>query len=203
MVEGADGQAELEFSPGRVDPTNIAWANSRKPLAGEFTWNGENLIVIANHFASKGGDEPLFGRYQPPTRSSEVQRHLQAQVLNDFVDQVLAVDAEANVVVAGDINDFEFSETIDILTEGGTDLADLVQYLGPRHRYTYVFEGNSQVLDHLLVSPSLEPPVPPEGAKPVRVRRDYDIVHVNADFSDQVSDHDPQVVRLRFGTATP
>ena len=204
VVEGADGQAELEFSPGRVDPTNIAWADSRKPLAGEFTWNGETLFVIANHFRSKGGDDPLFGRYQPPTRFSELeQRHAQAQVLNDFVDEVLAVDAEANVVVAGDINDFEFSETIDILTEGGTDLADLVQYLGPRQRYTYVFDGNSQVLDHLLVSPSLAPPVPVEGAKPVRVRRDYDIVHVNADFSDQVSDHDPQVVRLRFGSATP
>ena len=203
VVEGADGQAGLEFSPGRVDPTNIAWANSRKPLAGEFTWNGENLIVIANHFASKGGDEPLFGRWQPPNRSSEVQRHLQAQVLNDFVDQVLAVDAEANVVVAGDINDFEFSETIDILIGEDAALADLVQYLRPRQRYTYVFDGNSQVLDHLLVSPSLAPAEPIAGAKPVKIRRDYDIVHVNADFSDQVSDHDPQVVRLRFGSATP
>jgi len=200
VVKGADGHAELEFSPGRVDPTNLAWANSRKPLAGEFTWNGENLIVIANHFASKGGDEPLFGRWQPPTRSSEVQRHLQAKVLNDFVDEVLAVDAEANVVVAGDINDFEFSKTIDILTGEDAALADLVQYLRPRQRYTYVFDGNSQVLDHLLVSPSLAPAEPIAGAKPVKIRRDYDIVHVNADFFDQVSDHEPQVVRLRFGT---
>jgi predicted extracellular nuclease len=203
VVPGADGGAELTLSPGRVDPTNIAWANSRKPLAGEFTWNGENLIVIAKHFASKGGDEPLFGRWQPPNRSSEVQRHLQAQVLNDFVDEVLAVDAEANVVVAGDINDFEFSETIDILTGEDAALADLVQYLRPRQRYTYVFDGNFQVLDHLLVSPSLAPAEPIAGAKPVKIRRDYVIVHVNADFSDQVSDHDPQVVRLRFGSATP
>ncbi len=82
-------------------------------------------------------------------------------------------------------------------------LADLVRYLRPRQRYTYVFDGNSQVLDHLLVSPSLAPAEPIAGAKPVKIRRDYDIVHVNADFSDQVSDHDPQVVRLRFGSATP
>ena len=25
---------------------------------------------------------------------------------------------------------------------------------------------------------------------------DYDVVHVNAEFADQASDHDPQVVRL-------
>jgi hypothetical protein len=27
----------------------------------------------------------------------------------------------------------------------------------------------------------------------------YDSVHVNAEFADQDSDHDPQVTRLRFG----
>ena len=29
---------------------------------------GKKVFVIANHFNSKGGDEPLFGRFQPPTR---------------------------------------------------------------------------------------------------------------------------------------
>ena len=27
----------------------------------------------------------------------------------------------------------------------------------------------------------------------------YDVVHVNAEFADQVSDHDPQVVRISIG----
>ena len=36
------------------------------------------MFAIANHFNSKGGDQPLFGRFQPPVRSSEVQRHRQA-----------------------------------------------------------------------------------------------------------------------------
>lgn len=195
-----DGEVALDHSPGRVDPNNPAWEATRKPLAGEFTWNDQKLIVIANHFSSKGGDEPLFGRWQPPTRSSESKRHEQAASVNAFVEEILALDPAANVVVAGDINDFEFSETIDILTDDGAVLADLVQYLGPRQRYTYVFEGNSQVLDHLLVSPALAPVTSPE-QRPVKTRRDYDIVHVNADFFDQVSDHDPQVVRLRLQPA--
>ena len=45
---------------------NPAFVSSRKPLAGEFTWRGETLFAVVNHFSSKGGDHPLFGRFQPP-----------------------------------------------------------------------------------------------------------------------------------------
>jgi uncharacterized protein len=174
----------LSFSPGRVDPQDPAWEATRKPLAGEFRMRGKKVFVIANHFSSKGGDEPLFGRFQPPTRSTEVARHAQAQVVNDFVDELLAVDPRANVVVLGDINDFEFSETVDIL-EGGV-LTTLMDTLPKPERYSYVFEGNSQVLDQILVSGNLL------GS----VGIDYDPVHVNSEFADQASDHDPQVARL-------
>ena len=54
------------YNPGRIEPTDAAFTNSRKPLAGEFLFNGRRLFVIANHFNSKGGDDPLFGRFQPP-----------------------------------------------------------------------------------------------------------------------------------------
>lgn len=193
------GEPALTLSPGRVDPLNPAWESTRKPLVGEFTHRGEKLFVIANHFSSKGGDEPLFGRFQPPTRSSEAARHEQAASVNAFVDELLAVDPSTNVVVAGDINDFEFSETIDILTAGGTALADLIRYKLPKKRWTYVFDGNSQVLDHLLVGGGLHPDQPGTVGKPVNPKTQYEVVHVNADFADQVSDHDPQVVRVRLG----
>jgi predicted extracellular nuclease len=174
----------LSFSPGRVEPGNSAWNTSRKPLAGEFRMHGKKVFVIANHFASKGGDQPLFGRFQPPSRSSELQRHAQAQVVNDFVDDLLEADANANVIVLGDINDFEFSRTVEILT-GGV-LTSLMETLPQAERYSYVFEGNSQVLDQILVSN------PMLAGFPI----DYDPVHVNSEFADQASDHDPQVARL-------
>jgi uncharacterized protein len=183
-VIGQPSGPQLSFSPGRVDPANPAWANSRKPLAGEFRMRGKKVFVIANHFNSKGGDEPLFGRFQPPTRSSEVQRHAQAQVVNDFIDQIRAADPNANVIVLGDINDFEFSQTVDIL-EGGV-LTSLMDTLPKAERYSYDFEGNSQVLDQILVSNTMLANFP----------IDYDPVHVNSEFSDQASDHDPQVARL-------
>ena len=184
-VTGRHNEAHLLYSPGRIDPENSAWTASRKPLAAEFTYRGKTYFVIANHFNSKGGDHPLFGRYQPPVRSSEVQRHRQAQVVNDFVDEILAADRNALVVVLGDLNDFEFSETLDIL-EGGV-LMNLMDTLPKAERYSYVFEGTSQVLDQVLVTEKL--------AKPAT---SYDVVHVNAEFFDRASDHDPQVARFRF-----
>ena len=178
--------AQLTLSPGRIDPGNPAFTNSRKPLAGEFRWRGKTFFAIANHFNSKGGDQPLVGRFQPPQRASETQRHQQAAIVNAFVDELLAADKQARIVVLGDLNDFEFSDTLDILT-GGV-LVNLMETLPASERYSYVFEGNSQVLDQILVSPRL-----------FKNFDSYDSVHVNAEFADQDSDHDPQVTRLRFG----
>jgi predicted extracellular nuclease len=180
------GQAHLVASPARIDPGSTAWTNSRVPLVGEFVWKGNTFFAIATHFSSKGGDDPLFGRFQPPTRSSEVARHQQAGEVRAFVDQVLAAEPDARVAVLGDLNDFDFSQTANILVGFGTTaLTDLPRTLPTNERYTYVFEGNSQVLDHILLS-----------SRFVRDRFQYDVVHTNAEFHDQISDHDAQVVRL-------
>ena len=177
-------RARLTFSPGRIQPADPAFRNSRKPLAGEFTWKGETVIAVANHFNSKGGDDPLFGHFQPPVRRTEEQRHAQAAIVNDFTRDIQRLEPLANYLVLGDINDFEFSETMQILQ--GFQMLDLMFLLPPSERYSYVFEGNSQALDHILASPALLFPVP-----------EYDSVHVNAEFAVQQSDHDPQVARLR------
>ncbi|MEU6881215.1 endonuclease/exonuclease/phosphatase family protein [Streptomyces sp. NPDC046712] len=183
VVRGEDGGAALTLSPGRIEPANTAWENSRKPLAGEFTFRGRTVFVIANHFGSKGGDESLVSHHQPPNRSSEAKRLLQAQAVNAFVKDVLAIEKNADVLVLGDINDFEFSETTRALTDGGA-LYPAVKSLPRSERYSYVFQGNSQVLDQILTSPGIR-------------HFEYDSVHINAEFADQNSDHDPQVLRFR------
>jgi len=194
--------AQLTYSPGRIDPGNSVWSNSRKPLAGEFRWKKRTLFVVANHFNSKGGDQPLMGRFQEPMRESEVQRRGtklpvedpqggQAGVLNAWVRRLLDADRKANVIVLGDLNDFDFSETSSVVERGRDDtweLLNLWRLRPPADRYSYIFEGNSQALDHILVSPNL-------------LRKDlaFDAVHINAEFSNQLSDHDSLVVRLRLG----
>jgi predicted extracellular nuclease len=182
----------LSISPGRIDPANPAFTASRKPLAAELRWHGSRIFVVANHFSSKGGDQPLLGRFQPPAHPSEAQRHEQAAAVRAFADALLARDHSARIVVLGDLNDFEFSRTADILVGDGS-LIDLPRTLPAPERYTYVFEGDSQVLDHILISRALAGP--PSGGRGY----EYDIVHCNSEFADQASDHEPQVVRLRLG----
>ena len=83
---------------------------------------------------------------------SEVKRHQQAREVRAFVDE-LAANKNSRVAVLGDINDFQFSETVDILVGSGEGaLTDLPRTLPADEQYTYVYEGNSQVLDHILLS---------------------------------------------------
>jgi predicted extracellular nuclease len=189
QVVKSHGQPALTLSPGRIDPTNPVWTDSRKPLVGEFRFGGRNVFVVANHFDSKGGDQNADGRFQFPERSSEIQRAGQAAAVHDFVSSILAIDKSADVVVVGDLNDYQFSPALRVLTTGsaagaGTPiLTDLITTLPLDQRYTYVFDGISQVLDHILVAPKVR------GVT-------YQVVHINAEFADQTSDHDPQVVDI-------
>ena len=120
-------------------------------------------------------------------RSSEIQRQAQAQVVHDFVQSLLTLDSQARVVVLGDLNDFQFSTAVATLKAGGI-LHSLVDTLPADEQYTYLFEGNSQVLDHILISPGLMNYALPE----------YDIVHMNAEFSTHLSDHEPAVARVNL-----
>lgn len=185
-VDNIGGEPALTLSPGRIDPQNPAFDDSRKPLAGEFRYDGETIFVVANHWNSKGGDNPLFGQFQPPVLFSEIQRFAQAEAVAAFVQDVLAIDPTAKVVVAGDLNDFPWSAPVQRLVDA-TGLVDLPATLPLREQYTYVFDGNSQILDHILLSPAL-----------AHSAFEYDVVHVNSEFADQASDHEPQVARLRF-----
>ncbi|WP_347548440.1 cell wall-binding repeat-containing protein [Pseudalkalibacillus hwajinpoensis] len=177
----------LTLNPGRIDPTNDAFDDSRKPLAAEFEFNGEKVVVVANHFNSKGGDGALFGADHPVVLGSEAQRLEQAAVVNGFVNDVVSNMKDSNVVVLGDLNDFEFSAPINKLE--GDVLTNMMEKLPSEQRYTYIYQGNSQVLDHILVSNNL--------AK----RTTIDSININADFSEEdgrASDHDPVLAKIQM-----
>jgi hypothetical protein len=184
------GEPTLSLSPGRIDPTNSVWNASRKPLVGQFEFNGSDVFVIANHFDAKLGDQSQDGRFQFPAQSSAVQRAGQALAEHNFINQILAIDKKADVVVVGDLNDYQFSPALSVLKTGTADgsgkstLTDLITTLPANQQYTYDFDGVSEVLDHILVS---------QGIK----KYTYQVVHVNSEFANQVSDHDPQVVDIK------
>ena len=114
-----------------------------------------------------------------------MQRTQQAQSLRAFVEQVKAVDPQANVILGGDFNDYQFSAPMKVLTADGALLHDTMWTLPENERYSYVFNGISQTLDHVLVSANLK------GSTSLQV------AHINSEFAVQTSDHDPQVVRVR------
>lgn len=181
-VDYTDGK--LTLNPGRIDPTNSAFNSSRKPLAAQFEFKGKRVIVVANHFNSKGGDQPLFGKNQPPILSSEVQRLQIASIVNNFVKDVKAKDPNANVILTGDFNDFEFSPPLTTLK--GAELTNMIEKVPFEQRYSYTYQGNSQVLDHILVSNNLA------------ASTAVDIVHINSSFMEQqgrASDHDPVLIQ--------
>jgi predicted extracellular nuclease len=192
QVVKSHGEPDLTLSPGRIDPTNPVWTSSRKPLVGEFIprkGSGDPLFVIANHLDAKLGDQSEDGRFQFPAQSSATQRAGQAEVEHQFVQQLLNIDPKANVVVLGDLNDYQFSPSLNTLVTGSADgsgtpiLSDLIDTLPVNQQYTYDFDGVSEVLDHILTTKGIKSPV-------------YQVVHINAEFANQTSDHDPQVVRF-------
>ncbi|MDZ7966786.1 MAG: endonuclease [Nostoc sp. DedSLP03] len=178
------------FNPQRVKLQKLerfaddpAFLNSRKPLVGEFTFNDIPIALINNHFASKSGGA-----------ASNRQRIQQATIVNKFVENRLTTDPNANIVVLGDLNDTPDSQPIKILE--GNQLKNLVNKIPQDDRFSYVFQGNKEQIDQILITPNLFNNGNPE----------INAVHVNAGISRAVSDHDPVIARFTLsaiGETTP
>ena len=171
-----------------------AFNNSRKPLQITFEFNGQEVTLINNHFRAKGGSSGLYENIQPPINGGEGQREDQAAFVADLVDQILANDPDAKVVVLGDLNDFYFFSPLEELTGGPSpSLSDLYQFLPLEERYSSEFRGNSQTLDYILVTDALL-----SGAL-------FDPVNVNSGLynSFDVSDHDPVLASFLIPVPEP
>jgi predicted extracellular nuclease len=171
----------------RIGSDDPAFVDSRKPLVAHFVVGDRRVAVINCHFASKVGDEPLFGAVQPPSRISEPRRVAQAIAVRRQASALAAADPRAGIVVLGDLNDFEFSQSLRVLQEGEA-LENLIERVPVAERYTYNYQGNSQTLDHLLWVPGR--------FRAARVA----IFHRNADFATRAraSDHDPVVAEFTW-----
>ncbi|MCL6285092.1 endonuclease/exonuclease/phosphatase family protein [Ruegeria sp. 2012CJ41-6] len=161
-----------------------AFEGSRDPLLGVFEFNGQEVTLINNHFSSRFGSTPVFGGPQPFVQAGEDEREAQALTLNEVVDGLLAEDPDARVTVLGDLNTFEFTDELAEDLPGVGDekvLTNLITRVEGDEAYTFNFQGNSQVLDHIFVTDRLLADV------------EVDVVHVNTDFTNFASDHEPVV----------
>ena len=107
-----------------------------------------------------------------------------------FVKDLLKKDPGAHIVLAGDCNEFFQTRSVYAPFAGLLTEADEAAGVPAVERYTYLFDQNSQQLDHVFASSV----VIERGG--VRVEH----VHVNswaASESARASDHDPSVAQVK------
>ena len=186
-VEVTSLTPEVLREAGARDPK--AFDESRNPLAATFSYGGSRFTVVNNHFSSRYGSTPVFGALHPFVQAGEEEREAQSRAVHDWVARRLETSPGARVAVVGDLNTFEFTDDLTELLPGdGAILSNLIDRVPPEDRYSYVYEGNSQTLDHIFGSEALA-----AGAR-------IDPVHLNSNLpSDRTaSDHDPVVASFEI-----
>ncbi len=182
-VTAAQGRAELNHSPGRVAPADSAFDDTRKVIVGEFDVNGAPLFVVGLDLVARDAASPRFGRYQPPRTPSQRQRVAQAEAVHDFARRLGEASPTARVVTVGTVHDDTDSKPVRALTTDGVLRAAAVT-LPERQRYSPLEDGLATLPDQAFTSPNV-------GSV------GYQIVHTSAEFSDRITDRDPQLLRIR------
>jgi endonuclease/exonuclease/phosphatase family metal-dependent hydrolase len=164
----------------------------RAPFALDVKKGDLDITALSNHWGSQSHEEAC--------------RVAEAEYVRQ---QAAALQAAGrNVLVAGDLNDFQDSPSLQRLQQGGT-LTDLWSKASPDNAYSYKFDGHLQTLDHIAVTAGLAGRVTdmryihfdndyyerhePDASSPDGIRHD----------GTGVSDHDPPLVTLSLaGTST-
>lgn len=138
--------------------TNNVFLKTRKPLYAKFKHivTKEIYHLIAVHMSSKNGDIGLWGSVQPPNKISEEKRIQQITYIKDWITYNLDKNVD-NIVVAGDFNDNEWSNSVKILDDNTQNkfMKNLVNDVKESERYSYYFNGLQETLDHIIVSEPL------------------------------------------------
>jgi len=178
-----DGSVQLINDP--------VYNGTRRPLTASFEFNGETVTLVNVHSTSRLGSDPLWGSTQPPADAGDAARTAQAQGVRNWIDGKLATDPAAKIAVLGDFNGFTWENAIKALTNGGL-MEDLNTLLPEGERYSYIFDGNQQQIDHIIATKNL-----------LQVA-EFDNVHLNAQQPDALqlsTDHDAVLAVFKLGGA--
>jgi len=201
QLSGVDVTAA--FGPHSANP-------GREPLVGVFQVSGQDLTVINNHFKSNYIPDEQTAKTRQVLQANLKQRTAQARVVRRYVNEILAENPAALLAVVGDLNTSRRGGTQkDLMTplrilEGSpseTRLTNLLPRKQDIHEYTFIWEGENEILDHILVSPAL-----------LERLAGVDVLHFNAAYPESMwldgktavrcSDHDPLEARFNLGNDT-
>jgi uncharacterized protein len=159
--------------------------------------------VIVNHLRSLSGvDDPTDGV------RVRAKRRAQAEYLANYVQALQAASPGEHIILVGDFNAFQFNDGyVDVIgtikgqpTQAdqvvlasddlvNPDLVDLVESVPADQRYSFVFDGVAQELDHVLVTGNVTPFV----SRFEYARNDADFPESyrgDASRPERISDHD-------------
>jgi len=188
----------LHDRPPLVLQATINDAKTGKPFA---------FTVIVNHFKSfLGIDDPKDGGARV-----RLKRQMQAESLAKFVQERQKASADERIVLLGDFNAFQFNDGIgdiigvikgtpapkdQVLTASedlvNPDLINLVDIIKSDQKYSYSFDGNAQVLDHMIISQTMRKHLAAFGF--ARLNADFPAIYRNdANRVERFSDHDAAI----------
>lgn len=190
--------AKLFDRPPFLISVEVADSKTNQPLA---------FTVIVNHLKSyRGIDDEKDG-----ARVRE-KRRLEAEWLAGFVVERQTANPAERLILCGDFNAFQFNDgyndLIGILkgkpepnvlapskTVYPTGLIDLIDAIEPAKRYSYVFGGSAQALDHILINKAAQRRALKFGY--ARLDADFPQVYRNdANRPERISDHDAAIFYL-------
>ncbi|WP_068268151.1 endonuclease/exonuclease/phosphatase family protein [Caviibacter abscessus] len=178
-------KVRLTYNPGRLGNNDENFKEVRKPIVAHLTFKGKNVFVIANHLKSKRSDDKLWINDKAKVRRSEIVRIPEGEVIGKFMDKILSYDKNAIILSMGDMNDYEFSPTMKKMV--GKNFISSAYLVPLNERYSYVFQGVTQILDHIVLNKKY--------AKNSKVQ----YIHLNSEFTEKqgrFSDHDPVFIQI-------
>lgn len=141
----------FSFAPIRSYPLRIKTIEGMRPtrdilyVSGRLQ-SGDTLHVFVVHAPSRNGGE----KASRPFRLQAANRLLQS------VDSVRAVSPEADILIAGDFNDYHDSPAIVRICENNLTNISYGAHGQNGAEGTYRYKGKWESLDHVLVSQSME-----------------------------------------------
>ena len=198
LIEGTDGRGIDVAYIVRADLATVAGVEAyvapdgltnRPPLVIHVTVHldsgDQTLYVLNNHFTSLSAGEA----------ATEPRRNAQAAWNVTVMEQLQESDPAAQFVVMGDLNSFWHTRPLDTLEAAG--LRHVYDWFGDEPiPYTYIYQGKTQTLDHILVSDSLFGRL--EMVQALHIDADYPLPTPDDATARRVSDHDPLIAVFTF-----
>ncbi len=214
-------QVALIYKVATMAPVGLALSVDdpifdRSPFAQEFEEiaTGEQFLVVANHFKSKGScpdpaDPDYDGNFDAGDGQGcwNLKRMQQAEALLGFAETDLA-PLDPDILFVGDYNAYGAEDPIAVLTDGGL-VNQVAAFVPEADRYSYVFDGTAGYLDHALSTASATSQITGVGFWHINAD-ETSVIDYNTEFKTvdlyephqyRASDHDPVILGLNLNTA--